>query len=277
MSDSYKVMTAERIPLDGYTRQLISAPVNPALIKQNKYDKFGDGDYIEVETVVRLLNEIFGHVWSWDIIDFKHIKNDNEEYVVCHGKLSVPGVGSRDGIGQAKADKKDNSTMFSSSASFAFKAAAKRFGIAPNLFDKNGWQAGVDVFQSRPKRAEQPVTQQPTSEPRNVEPTQERVESQPTPPPATPETDPSTMSDVDMIQHQEPPQKKLPQTAAEKGAELRDAYMIKTKGQFVAFAQIWNPQITSFEEITPEVMDKLHAYVENNPEDFEDYKAADYQ
>lgn len=276
MSDAHKVMTAERLPLDDYTKALIQAPVNPALIKKNQYDKFGDGDYISVETITRILNEVFGNVWSWEILDYHHISpgggQNGGEYVVCHSRLSVPGVGVRDGIGQAKADKKDNSTMFSSAASFSLKSAAKRFGVAPNLFDKEGWQAGVDVFQQRPQAKTTPVPT-PAPVPNPVQ------EQRPTPQeqvPEQPPADPGEFSPVDMVTPTEPPEKKIPQTAAEKGAELRDAYGINNKAGFVAFAQIWNPQITAFEQIGPDVMDQLHQYVENNPEEFEDFKGSEY-
>lgn len=253
-------MTAENVMAMGtksVSSQLakkITAPVNFDLIKNNKYDKFGDGDYISVETVTDLLNEAFGFVWSWEVLNFFHQKDDPaNQYVVCHGRLTIPGVGVRDGIGQAKADKKDNSTMYSSAASFAFKSAAKRIGIAPNIFNKENWEKDAPVFE--PGWVDSP--QAPVSAHQEQQAAMEQVATAKAPEPQT--------------------QKKIPETPQERGAELKAAYKIATKGQFVAFAQIWNPNITDFSQITSDVINDLHAYVEENSVEFEDFVAADYQ
>ena len=207
--------------------QKMKAPINRNLVKYNEYDKFGDGSYISVETITDILNDIFGYRWSWEIINFY----DKGDYVVCHGRLTIPGIGIRDGIGQAKADKKDNSTTYSAAASYAFKSAVKRLGIAQNIFNPEGYNVPLFEGMVVPPKSNKP-----------------QVKSV----------------------------KKVPQTAAEKGAELKEAYGIQTKAQFVAFAQIWNPTITDFSQITPEVIEELHAYVEAHPEEFEDFVASNY-
>lgn len=63
-----------------------------------------------------------------------------------------------------------------------------------------------------------------------------------------------------------------PKTPLEKGAELKETYGIRTKSQFVAFARIWNPNIKDFSDITPQVIEELHAYVLENPDQFEDFE-----
>ena len=63
-----------------------------------------------------------------------------------------------------------------------------------------------------------------------------------------------------------------PKTPLEKGAELKETYGIRTKNQFVAFAQIWNPNIKDFSDITPQVIEELHAYVLENPDQFENFE-----
>lgn len=252
MSDAIRVMTAEGFAVDQKVIAKIKAQVNYDLIKQNKYDKFGDGDYISVETVTNILNETFGYTWSWEVIQFF----DKQDYVVCHGRLTVPGLGVRDGIGQAKADKKDNSTMYSSAASFAFKSAAKRIGIAANIFNKDGM--GFDVFEpgtvNLPSLPNVAYASTPASQ---VDMAEQEV---------------AVTSQKPQVQSQ----KQIPGTVKEKAAELKEAYGIATKTQFVAFAQIWNPQITAFDQITPEVIEQLHAYAEDNGVEFEDFVASDY-
>lgn len=234
--NAYNIMQSNITAAPAELQKKIKAEVNIDLIKKNAYDKFGDGKYISVETVNRLLNEIFGYVWSWEVVSFV----DKGDYVICHGRLSIPGIGVRDGIGSAKADKKDNSTMYSSAASFAFKSAAKRIGIAPNLFDAEDYD--LAVFESEVGGNNQ--------------------EPQDTPPPKPP------------VELQS--EKQTPTNTSAKATELKKAYSITSKTQFVAFAQLWDPTIKEFGDIKPNDIDELHAYVEANSEQFEDFRAADH-
>jgi hypothetical protein len=244
MSDAIHAVHADFQPLSKELIAKIKAPVNNLLIKKNAYDKFGDGRYISTETVTDILNETFGFIWSWEILEHK----DKGDYVVCIGRLTIPGLGIKDGVGSAKADKKDNSTMYSASASFAFKNAAKKIGIAPNLFNSEDWDQDISVFE--PGWVDQPVT----------------------------------LPDVQTIIEDTPPTKPVsktkiivPNNAHEKGKELKDLYKIKNVQQFVAFASIWNPTITKMEQLDEATMNDLHAYVIANPEEFQDFKAEDYK
>jgi hypothetical protein len=240
MSDAINAVHAEFLPLKHDLITRIKAPVNTALIKKNTFDKFGDGRYISVETVTDILNETFGFIWSWEIINYV----DKNDYVVCHGRLTIPGIGIKDGVGSAKADKKDNSTMYSSATSFAFKNAAKKIGIASNLFNSEDWDQDVSVFE--PGWVDQP-------------------ESTATPLPAPTQ---KLVSQTEKV---------IPNNVKEKATELKAAYDIKTKAQFVALAAIWNPTITSFEQLDEANIEQLHTYVIANPEEFEDFKAEDHK
>jgi hypothetical protein len=267
MSDVMHAMDRECFPIKKETIAKIRAEVNYDLIKKNEYDKFGDGEYISVETVTEILNETFEYSWSWEIIQFF----DKGDYVVCHGRLTIPGIGVRDGIGQAKADKKDNSTAYSSAASFSFKNAAKKVGIAKNIFYKDGM--GYEVFEPGsvvlPTSGYMNGNAAPVSG--SVKIPDEYVNNNGVQAPG---------QDVPPAQYVEKPQvqsqKALPTTAQEKAAELKEAYGMQTKAQFVAFAQIWNPNITDFSQLTSEVIETLHTYAENNEVEFEDFKAEHY-
>lgn len=264
MSEAMRAMEAEIHRITPEVIAKIKAEVNYDLIKNNNYDKFGDGQYISVETVTDILNETFGFVWSWEVINYF----DKGDYVVCHGRLTVPGLGVRDGVGQAKADKKDNSTMFSSAASFAFKSAAKKIGIAKNIFNKEA--IGFDVFE--PGTVQLPAKGIISSGTVELEPG--FVNNNGTQMPGQNVIPMSDYTPVEKPQVQT--QKNTPSSTAERAKELKEAYGIKTKPQFVAFTQIWNPSIETFEQITPEVIDSLHMYVENNSVEFEDFQACDY-
>jgi hypothetical protein len=242
MSDAIYAVNADIQPLSKDLISRIKAPVNNVLIKKNTYDKFGNGNYITTETVTDILNETFGFIWSWEIINYI----DKGDYVICHGRLTIPGIGIKDGVGSAKADKKDNSTMYSSATSFAFKNAAKKIGIAPNLFNEDDWNQDVSVYE--PGWVEEAPVAIPS------EPTKEAV--------AKP------VSQTEKV---------LPNNAKEKATELKQAYNITTKKQFIALANVWNPEITSFEQLDEATIEQLHAYVVTNPEEFEDFKAENFK
>lgn len=264
MSEAMKAMDSQNHYVTQEMIAKIKAEVNYDLIKKNNHDKYGDGEYISVETVTDILNETFRYTWSWEIVTFI----DKGDYVVCHGRLTIPGVGVRDGIGQALANKKDNSSVYAAAASYAFKSAAKRIGIAPNIFNKEG--IGFDVFE--PGTVVVPLNEAtykdvpalPVDVLVNLDDDQQAYKEV-----ATTVEQPVKKPEVQS-------KKQVPLTSEEKAVELKEAYKITKKSEFVAFAQIWNPEITKFEEITSAVIEELHAYAEENPEEFEDFVASLY-
>ena len=61
MSDAIKAMSLsqEGFALTDEQIQKMKAPINRNLIKYNEYDKFGDGNYISVETITDILNDTY--------------------------------------------------------------------------------------------------------------------------------------------------------------------------------------------------------------------------
>lgn len=80
-----------------------------------------------------------------------------------------------------------------------------------------------------------------------------------------------TVHKVPPMQRQVLTEKASPATYEEKAAELKNVYNIKTKLEFVAFTQVWNKNISSFEMIDENVMNQLHEYVDKNPKEFESF------
>lgn len=61
---------------------------------------------------------------------------------------------------------------------------------------------------------------------------------------------------------------KEPMTTNERAVELKTAYRMETKAHFLEFVRIHRPEIQSFEEVTPAVIDEVHAVAVANPERF---------
>ena len=53
--------------------------------------------------------------------------------------------------------------------------------------------------------------------------------------------------------------------------ELKGAYKLTTKDDFVKFAQIWNPAITAYNQLNPNIVKELYDYVKANEAKFESF------
>lgn len=117
---------------------LLNEEINQDLVKKNKFDKFGDGTYLSVDVFRRIMNEVFGHAWSWEIVTAEEKGDATVQgggFVLVKGRLTVPGVGVKEGFGVGKFDKKDNSTAYSAAASFAFKNCCRMVGVGASILD----------------------------------------------------------------------------------------------------------------------------------------------
>lgn len=66
---------------------------------------------------------------------------------------------------------------------------------------------------------------------------------------------------------------RIPQSTGEKAVELKEAYRMTTRNQFLTFVQICRPEIQTFEEITPDVIEYIHKVAVEQPEHFRGFKA----
>lgn len=241
---------------NGKTIDKIRAEVNEDLLKNNKYSQ-GKKEYLDTPTLQRMLNDAFDYKWSWEVLDFKLMPHaDEAEYALVWGRLYLPGLGFRDAFGSAKIDKKgnkDNSAVFESANTYAFKKAVKNTGFASNLFDEN-WDEDLfyEDFDKEPKK------EQPKAEPKQEkkpEPKQEATKK----PPVEEDDDEETFSDkqkADMI-------------------ELREIHKIKTNKELVGLFQIWNKDIKNLGEITPKLLDEFLKFYDDNEDLFEDFDPAE--
>jgi predicted nucleic acid-binding Zn finger protein len=119
----------------------LQQPLPVSLVKQREgwYDKKSGEqvmvDYIEWHSVVKLLNAAVGYNWTWQVISI----TTGEAGTLCHGRITVDGYITRDGIGCGDSSEKG----VKGAEHDALKRAATKFGIALELYDKDA-EHGVE-------------------------------------------------------------------------------------------------------------------------------------
>lgn len=239
MSEQHLAIQLINLGVSDETLKKIKKPVNEDLVKTNEYNKYSkNGEYLDTPTFRRLLNDAFDHKWSWEILRYELLPNDeNPQYALVLGRLYLPGLGFRDAFGFARIDKKDNSAAFAAAASFAFKNAVKSTGIASNILDEN-WEEELyedDYEDEEPK----PTPKERAKEPETKEPPKKRVYRK------------------DQI---------------ERMKELKEAYKIETNDQLLAFMRIWRPDLKKFSELSEKDLDDFLTFYDENEELFEDFE-----
>lgn len=150
-------------PLDKEIVDKLSVGLPQEIIKTRPGGHGKDLDYVSGSTVIDILNNAFGHNWSWAVKEFWredsipfYSKNDNSRengipqgpIIHCLGTLTAQfyddngdvATISKDGFGAkaivgGQSDQKDN---YKSAATDALKKAASLFGIAAQLYrDEN--------------------------------------------------------------------------------------------------------------------------------------------
>ena len=80
-------------------QDLIGRKLNPAIIQHDKYKGF---DFITVNEVVRMLNEIYGGRWSFEIVEqWTQEILDLDILFHVQGRLTIDGFGTREQLGCA--------------------------------------------------------------------------------------------------------------------------------------------------------------------------------
>lgn len=127
-------------------------------------------DYVAGYTVIHRLNDATGGQWSWHVKSFEFRPAGTDRYgkevslVVVTGELTIPGLGTRAGIGVQKVTENGGEDLVKGASTDALKKAATLFGVALELYG--------DDYEDE-DRAPAPQRQQPA-----------RPAPRPTPPPA---------------------------------------------------------------------------------------------
>jgi hypothetical protein len=107
----------------------LSEPFPRHAIKQREGGAGRRFDYVETQTVIRRLNAVAGE-WSFAI---KSLELRGDLYV-CVGSLTIPGLGTREGIGVQKVSDRGGEDLVKGAASDALKKSATLFGVALDLY-----------------------------------------------------------------------------------------------------------------------------------------------
>jgi flagellar biosynthesis GTPase FlhF len=242
----------------------IHAELNEDLVGNNKYSQ-GKKEFLGVNVFRRLLNDAFDSKWSWEILDTRLMPNyEDPEYAFVIGRLYLPGLGFRDGVGTAKMDKKDNSASFAVATSNAFKNALKQSGFGASVLDEDFFE---DLYDEEFEEEED----EPEAKP---EPKKEKKEAPKKEAPKK-EEKPAAKKEKKEAPKEEPKKKKagaeFSDEQKEAMAELKEIYNIDTNKELLGFMQLWKPELKSVGEVTPEELDKFLAYYDENEEEFEDF------
>lgn len=150
-------------------KEVVSRPIPGQLIKQREGGGKKILSYISGSTVIDLLNEAFGYLWSWDVSEQwiqvsqpkfnpKYDKEPVPQGPVAHvrGTLTVylaaedgkiielrkTGLGSKSVLG----GQNDQESIFKAAGTDALKKAASLFGIGAQLYRDEDEQAFFDAI-----------------------------------------------------------------------------------------------------------------------------------
>jgi hypothetical protein len=121
-------------------RQALEAPFPDHAIKNRKGGGGSSFDYVEGFTIIRRLNEATGGTWDWAIRSFEFRPlpptkmGKDQSLVVVTGELTIPGLGTRAGVGVQKVSEDGGEDLVKGASTDALKKAATLFGVALDLY-----------------------------------------------------------------------------------------------------------------------------------------------
>jgi hypothetical protein len=121
-------------------RHALEAPFPDHAIKQRQGGGNSRFSYIEGFTIIRRLNEATGGTWDWAIksFEFRPLSptkmGKDQSLVVVTGELTIPGLGTRAGVGVQKVSEDGGEDLVKGASTDALKKAATLFGVALDLY-----------------------------------------------------------------------------------------------------------------------------------------------
>ena len=167
-------------------QEVIDRPLKREWIKKRSAGGGRTLDYLEGGRVKKLLIEAFQNKWSWEIVHWE-IKDASDKkfktgtpqeqppYVIVHGRLTVPGVGTREAFGskviQMSEGSDQQSQALKSASTDAFKVAASYFGIGLDLYLDDAEYEEAPKEQPKTEVANKYKDAKPTKTPASKSPT----------------------------------------------------------------------------------------------------------
>lgn len=113
----------------------LTEPFDRSRIKQREGAGKRMLDYVSYGDVQRTVIEASGNEYDWTVQRMEFVSDGKGAYWLCVGMLTIPGLGSRCGVGTAQSMNEDSPK---SCETDAFKRAAVKFGVALDLYFKGG-------------------------------------------------------------------------------------------------------------------------------------------
>lgn len=139
---------------NGVTKtDVLSLPFAPHQIKQRKGSNGKTYDYVSGGDVIKRLMEATDDVFDWHLRRLELVASkDGPAFWLAEGTLTLPNLGSRDGVGTHPAFDLESPK---SAETDALKRAAKNFGVALHLYcdPHEGVQTTVAVPAARQQEA----------------------------------------------------------------------------------------------------------------------------
>lgn len=142
--------------------EALAKPFPPQAIKQRRGSGGRMWDYVPGDLVIRRLNDATGGSWDFRIASMDW-RND---LVVVVGELTIPGLGTRAGIGVQRVADNSGEDIIKGAQTDSLKKAATQFGVALDLYGPDVEAGEVDdrAVSQRPA-ARQDSPQKPTNAP----------------------------------------------------------------------------------------------------------------
>jgi len=149
-------------------KQLLARPFDPETIRQRPGSGRNVFDYVPGGDVIARVIQATDNTFGWTVDHIELIQQNSAAYWVVRGTLTIPELGSRQGLGTHPAESVEAPKAAETDA---FKRAAVKFGVALHLYTDdpgvNGKEAVAPV-QTRPepttrKPVRQPVADQPVA------------------------------------------------------------------------------------------------------------------
>lgn len=227
-------------------RQLINEPVNLDLVEKNKYAN--NSEFVADSVYRRLLNKITNFKWSFLPHSIEEVEDGKVKYIRFVGLLVVPGFGVHTGIGSQALNKKDNSNALAAAKTYAFKNACKQMGLAPNIGDE---KYEDDLFENEVPEDDMVFDLSEDTEPETKKKATKAKTKKAT---SKTKTKPKKASSLE-----------------DRIEEIRAAYELEDEDDFVAFIQIWDPEILEPEDLEDDEWYEFFNYLEANKSEFDDF------
>jgi hypothetical protein len=137
----------------------LGKPFPPEAIKKRQGGAGKMLDYLDGATVIRRLNEATGNNWSFHVTRLEW----HGELLMATGELTIPGMGTRTGIGVQKVSERGGEDLVKGAATDSLKKSASLFGVGLQLYGDD-IEAQVEAKEEAKARSQRPKMQISTAQ-----------------------------------------------------------------------------------------------------------------